>query len=422
MSDTPSALVSPARRVRSIAALYLGLAGDAPLTAPARISLRGIDRIDVCRGARRGVVRRKADGAELLVVTLADARLSSLHARVTRIGAMWVIEDLDSKNGTWVGRNRVTRAELADSDVIVVGDTALVFRTSGGDDADSDGAPASAHGFATLSPGLVVKFAEIAVAAQSPVPIEIIGETGTGKELAARAVHALSRRAGKFIAVHCGASAPALIDAELVRSADGGTLMLAEVGELPPESQAALLHGLQRSDAVRIVTATHESLDAAVAANRLRADLRAHVLGVRLELPPLRDRREDLCLLIAQLLERHAPGRAVAFSPDAVAALYGYNWPLNIRELERAIAAALAVANGRIELQHLPAALGDAVPTAPADQSTWSAEDRALRDQLSAALDRQEGNIAAVSRELGKDRTQIRRWMKRFGLGHTTLD
>ena len=161
---------------------------------------------------------------------------------------------------------------------------------------------------------------------------------------------------------------------------------------------------------------------AEVAANRFRADLRARMLGVQLALPPLRDRREDLGHLIASLLDRHAAGRDLAFSADAVTALYAYAWPLNIRELERAIAAAAAVATDRIELQHLPAALREPAAPSSVDTSALSAEDRILRDQLESAIDRHEGNLTTVAKDLGKDRTQIRRWMKRFGLSRDDAD
>jgi DNA-binding NtrC family response regulator len=337
---------------------------------------------------------------------------------------------------------RITRKPLVDGDALVVGHTALVFRESGGESGDHDGPPpALAPGFATLSPALALRFDELARAAKTAVPIEITGETGTGKELAARAMHALSGRAGRFVSVNCGALAPTLLEGELfghkkgaytgatddrvglVRDADRGTLFLDEIAELPASSQASLLRVLQEGEVVplgsdrpvkvdvRVVTATHANLDAAVAANKFRADLRARLLGVQIELPPLRARREDLGHLVATLLKRD-----VTFAADAVAALYTYDWPLNIRELERALAAATAVARDRIELAHLPTALREPAAPARVDEESLSPDDRALRDTLVAAIDRHAGNLAAVARDLGKDRTQIRRWMKRFGL------
>ncbi len=164
---------------------------------------------------------------------------------------------------------------------------------------------------------------------------------------------------------------------------------------------------------IRVVTATHKSIDAEVDAGRFRADLRARLLGVSVALPPLRDRLEDLGAIASLLLAKQP--RSLPFSADAVEALYLHRWPLNIRELERALAAAIAVAGDRIELEHLPPALRTAAPPEP-DITALDDADRALRDQLAAAIARHGGNLAAVAKELGKDRTQIRRWMKRLGL------
>lgn len=453
MSDTLSAIVSEAPRTRRKPALFVGLAADAPRTPPARISLARSDRVDIGRGELRRFERRSVGGADVIALALADARMSSQHARLTRLGGAWVIEDLGSKNGTWVGAQRVSRKPLLDGDAILVGHTVLVFREVGGDDADLDGLPpASAFGLATLSPALAARYHELASAAQSTVPIEITGETGTGKELVARAVHAISKRSGRFVAVNCGALPDSLFEGELfghkkgaytsaaddrvglVRSADAGTLFLDEVAELPPASQTALLRVLQECEVVplgsdrpvkidlRVVTATHRDLEDEVVKNRFRADLRARLLGVSVELPPLHERREDLGLLVASLLDRLEPARSVSFSADAVAALYTYDWPLNIRELERALVAALAVARDRIDLHHLPAAIRSRRSTPAVDPAVLSVQDRELRDAISAAVARHAGNIAAVARELGKDRTQIRRWMKRFGLSRADAD
>ena len=422
-------------------ALYLGLTADAPLTPPARIGLGGVDRVDLGRGAHRTVSRSRSDGAELIALTLGDARMSSKHARLSRVGGAWIVEDLDSKNGTWVDRKRITRRPLADGDVMIVGHTAIVFRASGGEEPDLDLMPSTQPGLGTLSPALAQQFAQLGQAARSTVPIEVTGESGTGKELIARAVHTLSGRRGGFVAVNCGALAASILEAELfghkkgaftgagddrlglVRSADNGTLFLDEIAELAPASQAALLRVLQEGEVtplgadrpikvdVRVVTATHKSIDAEVDAGRFRADLRARLLGVTIALPPLRERPEDLGPIASQLLSRH---RALPFSIDAVEALYAYRWPLNVRELERALAAAIAVAGERIELAHLPASLrAEPSPIVPVELDD---ADRALRDQLAAAIARHGGNLAAVAKELGKDRTQIRRWMKRFGL------
>jgi DNA-binding NtrC family response regulator len=455
MSETLSAIVSTTKGGKTSPALYVGLAGDAPTAAPARLALAGLDRVDIGRGDTRRTSRARTGGAEVTTLTIADGRMSSQHARLSRLGTTWVLEDVGSKNGTWIGAERVTRRPLGDGDGFVVGHTAFVFRVNGGEVGDSEALPPPlAPGLATMSPSLAARFTDAARAALTAVPIEITGESGTGKELFARAIHTLSKRSGRFVAVNCGALPANLIEAELfghkkgaftgagdertglVRNADGGTLFLDEVGELPLAAQTSLLRVLQEREVLpigadrpikvdlRIVTATHRDLDADVATNRFRADLRARLLGVAVELPPLRTRREDLGHLISALLERLAPDRAVAFSADAIAALYAYAWPLNIRELERALAAALAVSRDRIELPHLsPALRAPATPSVITNAPVAIPDDDdALRALLVQTIERHDGNLAAVARELGKDRTQIRRWMKRFGLARADAE
>ncbi|MEO7094786.1 MAG: sigma 54-interacting transcriptional regulator, partial [Polyangiales bacterium] len=385
----------------------------------------------------------RVDGAEVGVISLGDARMSSQHARLSRVGGAWILEDQGAKNGTWIGTQRITRHSLVDRDVILVGHTIIVFRDRGGEANDVAALPpGSTPGLDTMCVELAAKFEELTKAARDRVPIEIHGETGTGKELIARAVHSLSKRSGKYVAINCGSIASTLLEGELfghrkgaytgateerlglVRTADGGTLFLDEIAELPASSQTALLRVLQEGEVVpvggdrpikvdvRVVTATHRDLDADVADHKFRADLRARLLGVTIMLPALRERTEDLGMLVTTLLDRLAPGRTVAFSADALAALYNHGWPLNIRELERCLAAALAVSSDRIELEHLPAALRSGT----AAGGELAEDEERLRELLVKAIARHDGNLAAVARDLGKDRTQIRRWMKRFGL------
>ena len=455
MSDTLTAVVSSTARQRGQPAVFVGLSGDDPQAPSARISLVDVDRVDIGRADKRRIDRRTVDGSKIVTLLLTDPRMSGNHARLSRVGGTWIIEDMASKNGTWIGASKVSRHTLTDSDVIVVGHTALVFRDTGGENFDLDGdTPEIAPGLATLSLPLAERYIALAQAAKSNVPIQISGDTGTGKELVARAVHAASGREGRFIAVNCGGLVQGLVEGDLfghkrgaytgamedrpglLRSAHGGTLFLDEVAELPAGSQAALLRVLQEGEVVplgadrvvkvdvRLVTATHRDLALEVAANRFRADLRARLLGFQIELPPLRHRREDLGLIVKTLLKRLAPERPIVFSADAVSALYSHDWPLNVRELERALAAALAVATeGRIKLSHLPTAFATpGPPETPVPPVDLSPDERVLRDQLIEAITRHAGNITSVAREMGKDRTQIRRWMKRFGITRDVKD
>jgi DNA-binding NtrC family response regulator len=431
MSDTLGGNVSAGP------ALFIGLAGDAPHTPPARIALGEIDRVDLGRAETRTIKHASIDGARVVIVTLADPRMSTTHARLSRVNGRWVLEDLDSRNGTTVGPDRIKRKPLEDGDSILVGHTALLFRAAA-EQTDLDGDPPEvASNLATLYAPLAERYRELATVATSNVAIEIRGEAGTGKEMVAQAIHELSGRAGTLVAVNCAALSSSMLEAELfghgaelglIRSADRGTLFLDEIAELPLPAQAALVRVLQSGEVtpvgaaaplqvdVRLVTATHRDLDAEVAVDKFRADLRARLLGFAIDLPALRRRREDLSLLVSALLDRHAPDRPITFSSDAVAALYAHDWPLNVSELERSLQGALAVAPDRIEMQHLPASVG---ATEPIDMPVYreaTPEEKSLKGQLVAALSRHDGNIAAVGREMGKDPTQIRRWMKRFGL------
>jgi DNA-binding NtrC family response regulator len=448
MSDTLSGVIASTRPRREQPALYIGIDADDLSSPPARISLTGLDRIEIGRAEMRKVTFDRSDGADVVQLALADLRLSQKHARLRRIGETWVFEDLDSKNGSWFSGRRIKSHSLDDADVIIVGHTALVFRTTGGEAPNAlTLAPGVAPGMQTMSPQLAAQFADLAIAARTTIAIEVSGETGTGKELVARGVHALSGRSGAFVAVNCGAIASTLVEGELfghrkgaftgaveersglIRAADHGTLFLDEIAELPAATQTALLRVLQEGEVtpvggdrpirvnLRIVTATHQSLDAAVAAQRFRADLRARLLGFQFALPSLRDRPEDLGLLVAALIARTGRAPTSGFGIDAVAALYAYSWPLNIRELERALASATALPRDRISVADLPAALHMVLDEEPTPStSALTPVDLQLRDQLSAAIERHDGNLAEVARELSKDRTQIRRWMKRFGL------
>ncbi len=252
----------------------------------------------------------------------------------------------------------------------------------------SGGAQAFHNIVGTSAPMLEV-YRLLEQAAALDITVLLLGETGTGKELAARAIHYHSgRRTRRFLPVNCGALPPDLVESELFghargsftgaaatkpglfEEAQGGTLFLDEVGELPLAAQVKLNRALQEGEIrrvgasdpiavdVRIVAATHRDLRAEAAAGRFREDLfyRLHVFPVRL--PPLRERSEDVPLLAAHFLEKHARAfrrDVTGFEPDALAALASYPWPGNVRELENAVERAVAVARGsRVAAPDLP--------------------------------------------------------------------
>jgi len=220
--------------------------------------------------------------------------------------------------------------------------------------------------------------------ARSMAPVSIWGESGSGKELAAREIHAQSARAGKpFIAVNCGAIPEALMEAEFFgyrkgaftgaseerdgffQAANGGTLMLDEVADLPLAMQVKLLRAIQERAVrkigatseemvdVRIISATHQNLEECVANKRFRQDLYYRLNVIELKLPSLRQRRDDIELLSTKILHRLS-GKPVELAPDALAALLNYDFPGNVRELENILERALAFANdGVVQLSDL---------------------------------------------------------------------
>ena len=415
--------------------LYVVLDCAQPLAPSTRHALGDVDVVLVGRRERRSSTNETVAGERRLSLGLADRWMSSNHARLQRVMGKWLVEDQQSKNGTRVGGQGVERTELRDGDVVEVGRTFLLFRS----EQLSVGAPPADPG--TLLPELQAELERLRAVAPKNVPVLISGETGTGKELAARAAHLASRRSGPFVPVNCGALPRDLVASELfghtkgaftgalenrpglVRSAHGGTLFLDEIGELPLEAQPALLRALQEREVVpvgatravpvdiQLVAATHQDLEALVEENRFRADLLARLSGFSLSLPPLRERREDLGLLVAALLRRAGQENAT-LSLEAARALFGYGWPMNVRELEKALQVSAALAAGKpIEPAHLPETV-----RAPRPAQAKRDDDSDLRERLVAALRQHRGNVSAVARELGKARMQVQRWLKRFGL------
>jgi transcriptional regulator with AAA-type ATPase domain len=398
---------------------------------PLRVGLAGVTAVDIGRGASRALHASHRQ----VRVDLSDRWTSQLHARLLRDGDGWILEDAGSKNGTRLNGERVGRAVVGDGDVLEVGGTFLVLR-------HGPGAPRArdrADGLVTMSPAFDRELAVLAKIARSRVPVVVRGESGTGKEVIATAIHALSGRRGALVPVNCGAIPAALLEGELfgsrrgafsgaedraglVRSAEHGTLFLDEVVELPAASQAALLRFLQDGEIlplgadkrilvdVRIVAATNMPIEDLVAHGEFRHDLHARLCGYVMRLPPLRARIEDLGLLVASLLARLEPGGpARRLSRTAARALFLHRWPLNVRELEQALRAALATTAG--------AEIGaDDLRLAAADPTPPASDEPGERARIIALLDEHAGNVSAVARSLATSRSQVARLLARHGL------
>jgi DNA-binding NtrC family response regulator len=299
------------------------------------------------------------------------------------------------------------------------------------------------------SPGMLETLRSARKIARSKGTVLITGESGTGKERVAHLIHRESpRRDAPFIRVNCAALSETVLESELFghergaftgahksregrfELADGGTLLLDEIGDLPVPSQAAFLRVLQEHEVrpvggtrpvrvdLRVVAATHRPLDQMAEAGDFRADLLARLAGHRIELPPLSLRREDMGLLLAALISRADPGLAtrLRIQPAAVRAMLRYDWPANVRELEKCVATALLLARDaeRIELEHLPERIRDAASALAASEPDDDDDDEARRNELVTLLRQHGGNVTAVARAMGKARMQIQRWMKRY--------
>ncbi|MCW2003461.1 two-component system NtrC family response regulator [Xanthomonas arboricola] len=307
------------------------------------------------------------------------------------------------------------------------------------------------------SPAMRTVHKRIGLAAGADLPVLITGETGTGKELAARALHRASTRAQRaFVAVNCAAIPLELMESELfghrkgafsgatsdriglIRQADGGSLFLDEIGDMPLPMQGKLLRFLQEGEVtplggngaqkvdVRVLAATHRDLAAWASTGQFRSDLRYRLNVVPIELPPLRERGDDILLLATHFLQS-AGGAARALSPDAQRRVLDHPWPGNVRELRNVMQrCALLVRGHTIAAGDLDEALGEPLPgdplqPQPADaptgtQSLPEAVAQLEKRMIQAALTQAQGNRAEAARQLGIHRQLLYRKLDDYGL------
>ncbi len=323
--------------------------------------------------------------------------------------------------------------------------------------------PAEASGCSNLlgqSPPMREACALLEKAADLDITVLVLGETGTGKELASLAIHHHSaRRERRFVPVNCGALPGELIESELFghargaftgaatsrpglfEEAQGGTIFLDEVGELPLAAQVKLNRALQEKEIrrlgdtqpvkvdVRVIAATHRDLREEMKAGRFRADLFYRLNVFPVTLPPLRERTGDVPLLAAHFLEKHARGlRRIlgGFEPEALRRLEAYAWPGNVRELENAVERAVAVAAAeRIGVAELPPEVADApggavdpaaLATLPYREAMAGARDRVAREYLVALLAEFSGNVTCAAERAGMKRESLHRLLRNHRL------
>ncbi len=386
-------------------------------------------------------------------LVLDDRAVSRRHARFTLTERGVLVRDLDSKNGTSIGGVDVREGYLASTSFARIGGATLRVRVAG---TPSDVPLWTGASFGAALGGSIVMralFAHLHRAAQSSETILLTGESGTGKELLAHAVHDASpRREGPFVVFDAGAVAPALAESELfghtrgaftgadadragiLAQADGGTLFLDEIGELPLDLQPKLLRALearqyravgsntwQTFDA-RIVAATHRNLRAAAASGQFRSDLYYRLAVIEARVPALRERKEDVELLVERFLAAEDPPRTLLdLPPGSVSLLTGHDWPGNVRELKNAVArlSVLPHLEGAVEHAGVEGEVRrdfDGLLRLPWRDARERVVDRFEASYLAAKLREHQGSAARAAAQMGISRQLVHRLMTRHGL------
>jgi DNA-binding NtrC family response regulator len=400
--------------------------------------------LKVTHGPDRGTAVRL--GTDSLVIgsdpacqlVLHDTTVSARHAEITMNARGFVIRDLGSTNGIAVGRQLIERAPIIDGSRLWLGHSAIVVRALGEQVSIALGRPGSFGLLIAHSLKMRAVTATIEQLAPGDATVLIEGETGTGKEVAAQALHGASGRRGPFVVVDCGAMTPSLLAGELFghergaftgadharpglfEEADGGTLFLDEVGEMPLDLQPLLLGLVERKAArrvggtrmvhsdVRVVVATNRNLADEVRAGRFRQDLFYRLSTARIRLPPLRERIEDIPHLAAGFAREHR----VTLSPDILALLAGHAWPGNVRELRNTIAR-LAVQPDQLVLGRdapLPDAFTDERGgLRPMSDARRRALDEFERRYIAEALARGDGSPVRAAELAGVTRQYVTR-------------
>jgi DNA-binding NtrC family response regulator len=431
-------VVSALSTEEALAAIQKSGPFDAILTD---LRMPGSSGLDLLRAARE----RDPSALVLVLTAFGDAAAAGEAIRAGAydfISKPYDIAALRETLGRALGRRRMARAD----------------RTSEGQAADS-GRTASAPALVGHSPAIIQVMKTLARVAPSQASVLVVGETGTGKELVARTIHYYSDRADRrFVAVNCSALAEGLLESELFghvkgaftganaarpglfREADKGTLFLDEIGDISPGLQARLLRALQEHEIVpvgsetpvkvdvRVLAATHRDLPALVREGRFREDLYYRLNVVTLLLPPLRERRQDVPLLLDHFLRslaaRHGRGR-LAVDPEAQRRLLHYDWPGNIRELQNVLERAMLLAEQDvIGPEHLPAEVRPP-SRGPAERAASTGAEpewpmRSLedleREHVQRVLAAVRGNRETAAQVLGISRRTLTRMIQRWNL------
>jgi DNA-binding NtrC family response regulator len=404
---------------------------------------------------------------------LSDAKVSGLHCEIRLDERGYRLRDLDSTNGTFVQGLRINDVYIQPGAQIALGSTRLRFEPLG----ESVEVEISERDRVGSMLGRSVKmrelFARLEKLARSDTTVLITGETGVGKELVAESLHETGTRAqGPFVVVDCGSIPPNLIESELFghergsftgattsyagafERAHGGTIFLDEIGELPLPMQPKLLRVLERKEVrrvggtktievdIRVVAATNRDLGVEVNRGRFREDLYYRLAVARIHVPPLRERKDDIALLIDNILASTPGGEGAHITPDTIDLMMKHDWPGNVRELRNVIERAVLLAESpateglrRAPMVPQPTRSETATPShtlTPSDAHMAVPVDIQVpfklakqhvvsefeRRYISKLLEHHDGNISAAARAAGIDRMSIHKMLHRLGLAN----
>jgi transcriptional regulator with PAS, ATPase and Fis domain len=452
-----------------------GLDQSCTLTSAGRDGALSVPSLAVAATSPDGtVVEARLDLRPIVVgtspecdVVIVDPRVSRRHCEIALTADGVVLRDLGSKNGTLVGKAAIREAVIPPDTAITIGGSKLLVRHAGASTLVPLSPTGSFGGAVGQSYIMRALFARLERAAATTQTILLAGESGTGKEVLARAIHDQSpRRGGPFVVLDCGAISANLMESEvfgyargaftgaagaragLLEEADGGTLFIDEIGELPLDLQPKLLRAIEarqvrrlgssdwRPFDARIVAATHRDLRARVNDGSFRGDLYYRLAVVEVRVPALRERKDDIPALVERFLVAHDPPRTLSdLPPHALSLLAGYAFPGNVRELRNLVARLVLFPDQDLDLSESSDGEAPAPRAGPAAAAPGGDPDRlrALlelplpaaremvmerfeRSYLSAKLAQHAGNISRAADAMGVSRQLVHRLLDRYGI------
>ncbi|CAN5755365.1 hypothetical protein BH11MYX3_BH11MYX3_38830 [soil metagenome] len=443
-------------------------------------------RVEVVSGSDAGLVR-DIEASVIRIgarrgndVQLSDAKVSGLHCEIRLDDRGYRLRDLDSTNGTYVSGLRINDVYIQPGAQIALGGTRLKFDPLG-DSVEIELSDTDRFGsMIGRSVKMREMFARLEKLAKSDTTVLVTGETGVGKELVAEALHDHSpREKGPFVVLDCGSIPPNLIESELFghergaftgatnsyagafERAHGGTVFLDEIGELPLAMQPKLLRVLERKEVrrvggsktlevdLRVVAATNRDLGVEVNRGRFREDLYYRLAVARVHVPPLRERKDDIALLIEHILATTPGGELASIAQETIDLMMKHDWPGNVRELRNVIERAVLLAetpdtedslrrvssnapkgeaSGITVTPSQTATSAEASMTVPVDvtQPFKNAKQAVISEfekrYISRLLAQHDGNISAAARAAGIDRMSIHKMLHRLGLANPGRD